>query len=200
MSETPAVEATEPNGPKKKGKLPVIIAIVVILFGGGFFGMKMKGGGKKIKPEIKLAGGEKAVVEIEEKLYNLADRETFLRVTMALHPKDGYVVTKIAEQLPAIEDTILRVVSDKMPDDVVGSQNLKTLKVEIVEAVNKLLQAADAEHEKEPAKDHKAEDPEKDAHPKEPVKPAKPEKPKHPDWDSQDGPILKLYFRAFAIQ
>ncbi|MEQ1823733.1 MAG: flagellar basal body-associated FliL family protein [Fimbriimonadaceae bacterium] len=177
--------------PKKKGKLPVILALVVVLFGGGFFGMKMKGGGKKVEPAIKLAHGEKAVVEIEEKLYNLADRETFMRTTMALHPKDGYEVAKIAAQLPAIEDAILRVVCDKMPDEVVGSKNIAKLKVEIAESINHLLEAAEEEHAKEGGKEESKEKPKEHS---------KDEKPEHPDWDSQTGPILKVYFKALAIQ
>jgi hypothetical protein len=45
-----------PQG-KKKGKLPVIIALVALIGGGGFFGMKMKSGGPK-KVEIKAGAPE----------------------------------------------------------------------------------------------------------------------------------------------
>ncbi|MEQ1936057.1 MAG: flagellar basal body-associated FliL family protein [Fimbriimonadaceae bacterium] len=159
----------------------------------------MKGVGKKVKPEIKLAHGEKAIVEIEEKLYNLADRETYLRCTLALHPKEGYEATKIGANLQAIEDAILRTVSDKLPDEVLGSKNIQKLKVELTTVINTLLNEAEepAEGEK-PHSDESVES--KDAKEAKHDKPKQPEEIKHPEWDSQTGPILKVYFRAFAIQ
>ena len=58
----------------------------------------------------------------------------------------------------------------------------------------------------EPAKDSHAE-PAKDPHAKDSEKATgkakekeKPKGPAHPDWDSQTGPVLKLYFTSFATQ
>lgn len=175
---------------KKKGKLPVLVIVAVMLFGGGFFGMKMRGGEKK-EPEIKLG----KIVEFEEKLYNLNDMQTYLRMTVAVHLKDGYDEKKFAEQLPPVEDAMNLVVRSKSPSQVQTVAGLQALKKELVTKINHALEGleskedkksskkSDEEHEDQSEKDEKSEK----------------SKPKN-DWESQEGPVLRIYFRAFAVQ
>jgi len=174
---------------KKKGKLPVLIVVVAVLFGGGFFGMKMKGGDKK-EPEIKLG----KIVEFEEKLFNLSDMQTYLRTTVALHLKDGYDEAKFKEVLPAVEDTMNLVIRAKSPAQVQTVSGIQKLKKELAERINSVLASLESG-----SKGHKEGD-------KEPAKGKSnaPEDSKKPDpgndWDSQSGPVLKVYFKAFAVQ
>lgn len=182
-------DAPKEEGKKKKGKLPVLIVVVAVLFGGGFFGMKMKGGDKK-EPEIKLG----KIVEFDEKLFNLSDMQTYLRTTVALHLKDGYDEAKFKEVLPAVEDTMNLVIRAKSPAQVQTVSGIQKLKKELAERINAVLanlesgSAGHKEDKKDGAKgkgDDSAE--------------SKKEVPDN-DWDSQSGPVLKVYFKAFAVQ
>lgn len=181
-------EAAPKEEGKKKGKLPVLIVVAIMLFGGGFFGMKMRGGEKK-EPEIKLG----KIVEFEEKLYNLNDMQTWLRVTVAVHLKEGYDEKKFAENIAPIEDAMNMVVRGKSPSQVQTVAGLHALKKELVTKINDALASLEPKEEKEPEKSD-----EEVGSEKKPEKPA--EKKPDNDWESQTGPVLKLYFRAFAVQ
>jgi flagellar basal body-associated protein FliL len=207
-------EAAEAAPAKKKGKLPVIIALVVLLFGGGFFGMKMKGGDKKKEvPKIELGEGDSAVIEMEEKLYNLADKQTFLRVTLALHLKKGFDASHLTKDVSAaVDDAVLGVLSTKLPQDFFGIANQTKLKRELAWAVNaqlrhhdkELMEAEKAEKEaaekaaKKKKKKGEEEHAEEEGHHNEAFDPAF--EPEDPTWDSDEGPVLKVYFKALAIQ
>lgn len=186
-------EAAPKEEGKKKGKLPVLIIVAVMLFGGGFFGMKMRGGEKK-EPEIKLG----KIVEFEEKLYNLSDMQTYLRMTVALHLKDGYDEKKFSEVIAPVEDAMNLVVRAKSPSQVQTIAGLQNLKVELAEKINEVLASLESEkpNHKNPDEDEEAEEADEAETEK---KPKAPKKPKN-DWQSQTGPVLKVYFRSFAVQ
>ena len=194
-------EAAKTEG-KKKGKMPIIMVVVIMLMGGGFFGMKMKGGGAKEKPKIEL--GEK-MVEMEEMLVNLSDVSTFLRFRIAFHFKKGFDESKFKDVNAAIEDAVLGVLKAKSPNDVSSMSKVPGLKREIATRVNAVLaevlpdpHAKESEDAKGDGK--KAEGHDDEAAEKKTEKTAKPGKPQHPEWDSDTGPVLKVYFKAFAIQ
>lgn len=174
---------------KKKGKLPVLIIVAVVLFGGGFFGMKMKGGEKK-EPELKLG----KIVEFEEKLFNLSDMQTYLRTTLAFHLKEGYEEPKFAERVAAVEDVVNLVIRSKSPAQVQTVAGIQSLKKELASSINKVLNELDGGHdegEKDSRKDSKSD--KKDS--------KSGEDEEHGNgWDSQTGPVLKVYFKAFAVQ
>ncbi len=174
---------------KKKGKGPVLIVVISILFAGGFFGMKMKGGGEKVKPAVELG----KTVDMDEMLVNLSNVETYLRTTIALHLRKDFEETKLKDSMAAVQDAVLSVLKAKSPNDLRSASALPKLKVEIAERVNEVLKSVTpAEHgEAEPTESAEKPDPK-----------AKPEKKKreHPDWESDEGPVLKVYFKAFAIQ
>lgn len=236
MSDTPKVaEGKEPKK-KKGGKLPIIIALVVVLAGGGFF--MMKGKGPKEPPPIKLGTIEPLEGEF---LVNLQEPNIYLRAVISLHVKDGYKKEELDKSLDPVRAAIVAILRSKSIREVRTTEGMDKLRKQIVEEVNKILEAAelaahppDASHENEaekgaakagakagakdgaakdshaePAKDGAAKDghaePAKDPHAKDSEKATgkakeKDKGPAHPDWDSQTGPVLKLYFTSFATQ
>lgn len=144
-----------------------------VVMAGGFFGMKARSDGINRRP-VALAKGEDAVVEIEEKLVNLADKRTYMRATIAVHLREGFDPKLVTDDMAALDDALIRVLGDKLPDEVVGSKNLKEVKRELAKAINTILAPKQVGHVVT--------------------------KPEHPDWDSEYGPVLKVYFRALAIQ
>lgn len=202
MSE--AKEAKEGDGKAKKkgGKLPIILAVVLVLGGGGFFMMK-KPGGKKEAPKIEMGTGDASLIELEEKLFNLADKATYLRCTLAFQLKKGFDGSHVTKDVQAgIEDAVFDVMTSKRPDEFFGGvAKMKAVRREIAAAVNKVLAAhdhsaehAEEGHEKKDEKGKKKAEGESHGDAKEPTE------PEHPDWDSDTGPVLKVYVKALALQ
>lgn len=186
-------EAAPTEEKKKKGKGPVLIVVISILFAGGFFGMKMKGGGQKAKPAVELG----KTVDMDEMLVNLSNVETYLRTTIALHLRKDFEEVKLKDSMAAVQDAVLFVLKSKSPNDLRSANALPKLKVEIADRVNEVLKSvAPAEHGGEDA----AETVESAEKPDPKAKPAAKKKREHPDWESDEGPVLKVYFKAFAIQ
>ncbi len=185
-----AVEAPEPKAKKKKGKLPMLLALVAVLGGGGFFAMKMKGGGAK--PKVAL--GEILPLE-QEFLSNLKDPETYVRAKIALHLEKGFDKAKLADKLPAIEDAIYMILSQKSLSQVRSYDGKMALKAEIAASVN-VIAKADAAHPEGKSASMDAKKEEKASAAEEKGGAAR----AHPDWDSDTGPILKVYFQSFATQ
>lgn len=181
MSDTQEEVEVE-EAPKKKSKLPIILILVLLLGGGGFFVMKVKGGKK---PEIKL-GSDKAV-ELKEFLVNLRDPGVYCRTEIGLVTAEGTDPKLIEDHMSAVRDAINLRLSSKTLHQLQGTAQLKVLKREIAKDVNAAL-AVDGNAPGAA----KSDDP----------KPAdsKPTPPLHPDWDSDTGPVLKVYFDSFATQ
>ena len=180
---------------KKKGKMPVIIAVVAVLFGGGFFMMKSKGGAKK-EPEIKLG----KIVEMDEKLVNLTDQATFLRTTIAFHMKEGFDEAKMKDVMPAVEDSVVTTLKALGPNDVRSAKNLVRLKRDLAAKINEVLHTVVKDPHAEDAKTDEKKDSKDKKDKKKHEAPEPPSEPEHPEWDSDEGPVLKVYFKAFAIQ
>ena len=180
------------EGGKKKGKMPMIIGLVLMLVAGGFFGMKLGGGGKKAEPKIEL--GE--VVPLGEFLVNLSDGRTFLKTDVSVQisktghldeSKGGGEHGAKAEAPAAVRDAVVAVLSSKSLDQVSSPEGKLALKKAIAKAINAVApheaeggDKADKKHKK------KAEDEEEEV--------------VDPTWDSQTGPVLKVYFTTFATQ
>ena len=197
-AETPIETADEPPK-KKKSKLPIILVLVLVLGGGGFFAMKMRGGGKA-KPEIKLSKEKPA--ELKEFLVNLRDQGVYCRTEIAFGLAEGAKPTVIDDHEAAVRDAInLRITSKKL-SDVNTVEGLMQLKRDIATDVNKILAEPTEEQKPDDANADGTDDatpPKKDA--KDPkAESDKPTAPVHPDWDSDTGPVLKVYFNSFATQ
>lgn len=154
-------------------KLPIILIVISIIMAGGFFGARVRTDSINRKP-VALARGETATVELDEKLINLADKRTYMRATLAIHLREGFDPKVAEDEMAALDDAVIRVLGDKLPDEVTGSKNLRAVKKELAKAMNAIL----APKQKAQVTDGK----------------------EHPDWDSEYGPVLKVYFRALAIQ
>ncbi len=186
------------EGKKKKGKLPMIIVLAVVLGGGGFFGMKMKGGGKKEVPKIELG----AIAEIKEEfLSNMAERNSYVRTKISLQLKKDYEAKGVEENLAAIQDVINMKLQSTSVKSVATLDGLRRFKRELAGDINKLLEEIEKkehpEADKEASKDEKG-DKEKSKEKNSEKKDE--ESPKHPDWDSQEGPVLKVLLVSFATQ
>jgi flagellar basal body-associated protein FliL len=176
----PAGTPPDPSAKKKKGKLPVFIALAVVLGSGGFFAMKVRGGAK---PAPKTELGE--MVQMEEFLTNLADKNAYVRTKVALHTSKGFKAETLAKNLAAVQDAINMELSRRSLGQVASFEGKAELKRSIAASVNKILSEAEArEHpDKKPEGEPAAED-------------AKPPE----GWDSAKGPVLKVYFVSFATQ
>jgi flagellar FliL protein len=211
-------EATEKPEKKKKGKLPIIIVLVLVLAGGGFFMMKGKGGEKKKEPPITL--GEK--VSLGDFLVNLRDGKTFLQTNIVVHLAKG---KKLGEggggegegeaagpstELAALQSAIIVTLSSKTLDEIRTPEGKLALQRELAEVLNKEIEleekGAGKEEKKEGEKAKEGEQPKEGEKAKEGEKDAKAKEgeakkePEHPDWDSDKGPVLKIYFTKFATQ
>ena len=203
-------EAAAPEKPKKKGKLPMILALVVMLVAGGFFGMKMGSGSKKEEPEIEL--GE--VVALGEFLVNLNDGRTFLKTDIAVHVgKDMHIAEEAggghetkAEPPAPVRDAVIAVLSSQDFNEISTPEGKEKLKKAIAKAINAVAPHHEEEKDKKGKgkkdKGHGAKESEghgesaKDGH----GKAAEEEHVVDETWDSQTGPVLKVYFTTFATQ
>ncbi len=196
MSEKPKKE----EGGKKKGKMPMILALVVMLGAGGFFGMKMGGGQKKEEPKIELGETEK----LGEFLVNLSDGHSFLKTEISVQlAKKGHLEEEggkkkegEAEPPAPVRDAIIAVLSSKSIEEISTPEGKLQLKKELAAAINAV---APKEEEKEKDKDKEKE---KKAHKSSKKKKGDEDEEEVVDetWDSQTGPVLKVFFTSFATQ
>jgi flagellar basal body-associated protein FliL len=123
------------DAPKKKGgKLPIIIALVAVLGGGGFFMTKGKKDAKK-EPEIAL--GKVEVLLPDEFIVNMADGQTYIRAKVALLPKEGFVAEDLKAHDAQLSDIIIRILKSTSPRDVVTDLQITKLKRRIASEINK---------------------------------------------------------------
>jgi len=215
-------EGTDSPEKKKKGKMPIIIVLVLVLAGGGFFMMKGKGGGEK-KKEPPITLGEK--VSLGDFLVNLRDGKTFLQTNIVVHLAKG---KKLGEggggegeaagpstALAALQSAVIVTLSSKTLQEIGSPEGKLALQRELAEVLNKEIELEEKGAGKEEGKDgekakdgekkdgdkkdsEKAKEGEKDAKAKDGDK--KDADREHPDWDSDKGPVLKIYFTKFATQ
>jgi flagellar basal body-associated protein FliL len=186
--------AEEPK--KKKSKLPIILILVLVLGGGGFFAMKMRGG-TKAKPEIKLSKEKPA--ELKEFLINLRDPDVYCRTEIALGLAEGVKPTIIDEHEAAVRDAINLEITSKKLAEVNSPAGMMQLKRDIAADLNKIL--AEPDDKSADDADTSGDTPPASKEPKDAKADAsKPAAPVHPEWDSDTGPVLKVYFNAFATQ
>ncbi len=198
MAKKEAQDAQGASG-KKGGKLQIILLLVIVLLAGGFFGSKL-GGGKSEPKEKELKLGK--VYEFDEFLVNLRDPDTYARAQIALHFEDGFATGHMEELLPPMRDVIILKLSSMSSQGLQSGEGKAKLKKELAAALNHRLHALHGDDHAKGSGGKKGSSPKKsaagghdDAHEEEAE-----EDLKHPDWDSQEGPVLKVYFTNLAIQ
>lgn len=208
--------APEKAEKKKGGKMPIVIVLGAMLAAGGYFGMQSKGGkGEEKVPDPTLG----TVVELEpEFVVNLREREYFLRATVALHV-DKYATVKLggdskgkkgpSPEMIAIRDAVSERLSSLSVRDLRRPDFFDRLRRVLAADVNNVLALVSHKKEEEKKDDKskrkkdKDEEEPKDEH-KKPVTldtvEMDPEKLDFPDFDSEEGPVLKVYITGFATQ
>jgi flagellar protein FliL len=176
-------EEKEKGKAKKGGKLPLIAAVVAILGAGGFFGMKARGGEKE--QEVKLG----QIELLEEFLVPLRGGRNYIRTEIALHMQEGFSKDTLGKNISAVRNEVIDLLSVKSVDEVSSLAGKAALRKAIAQGVNKVLTPPDTEDEED-----------KDKKKKKKKKSEEDDEPDHPDWDSQTGPVLKVYFHNFATQ
>ena len=166
------IEEEELEQPKKGGgkKLFVLLLLVMVLGGGGFFAMKMKLS-KGRAAKVEL--GE--IVPLPEILVNLRDPNTYARTEISLHFQKGFEKKHFDERVDAVRDAVILKLSSKSLKEVRTVEGKMALKRDIAQAVNHVL-----DDSKKPTASAESSD--------------------HKDWDSESGPVLKIYFANFATQ
>lgn len=193
---------TEGEAKKKGGKLPLIVMMAAVLGAGGFFGMKMRAPAEVKKPELKLG----AIVPLDEFLVNLNDGTTYLRTAISLHMKEGYELHAGGKgdghgaggggEIDIIRDAVIGVLTSQSPESVRTLNGKKKLREALAEAINRQLESLGGHGEGDSHGDKGDGEKGKDEHKSK----DKDEEKAHPDWDSQTGPVLKVYFTSFATQ
>lgn len=198
-------EGTEPaEAKKKKGKMPIVIALVVLIAGGGFFGMKAKSGGGPKKVEIKAAA--EAVALDKEFLVNLSGgANSYLRAEVAFELREGFKKEDLDANLPAVRDAINQIFRSKSMQEVSSTQTA-ALQKEIGQAVNAILISHMKEEDKKAQADfekaaHEAKTPDAKADEKADGKKADSGKAEEAEaFACPAGPILNVYFTSFTTQ
>ena len=192
---TPKEGEAKVEGKKKKGKLPIILALVLVLGGGGYFMMKGKSKPAE-KPKIEIS---EEIAEIPEILVNLRSENSYARMSLGLQFVKGFDTHHMDAIKPAIRDSIIMVVSSKTLGDLSTPESKLELKEEIAAAINASLHAAHPDPKAE-SKPDKAAKP-KDGHEGDDHGKSVPRaKRAHPEWDSDEGPVLKVFFSDFVTQ
>lgn len=168
MSEKKEAEPTEEGAkPKSKKKLIIIVAVVLILVVGGGVGFMALGGSKE--EEKAGESHEEEVKHLETAkldtfVVNLAGSGAFLKMGIMLE-YDAHILEEetkkhgaaggggeaegghgggglpglMGHKEPMIRDAVIRVLSSKRGEEVMGPDGKDTLKEEIVEAINEAL-------------------------------------------------------------
>lgn len=191
------------EAPKKKGKLPIIIILVAVVGGGGFF-MKSKGA-KKEEPAVKLAKIDQMVELKDEFLVNLAGGQNYLKCKISLLPAATAKKADIEKFAPVILDTINQRLRSTTISFLSQKDGVAILKRQLAQDVNHQLEIlmADPEHAKPEAKAPKKrqkQHEEEQEKLEEITKLPTPDEVDHPEWDHDEGPILKIFFTSFATQ
>lgn len=183
-----APAAAPDAAPKKKGKLPIILALALVLGGGGFF--MMKGKGKKEEPAHALALAEHET-ELEEFLTNTSNAGAYVRAKISVRLTKEYTEEKFKGAMGDVRDAVITVLNSTSTPDITDASKREELKKRLAEAMNTALEGPIEESDKEDAHDapkRKGKDKEK----------AKEES--SDDWDSNTGPVLQVRFSALATQ
>lgn len=167
--------------------------------------MMKKNGGHKEKPAIKLAKEE--ILLADEYIVNMADGRTYVRAKIGLKTIDGFKAEEVASHDAEISDAILSILKTTSPSEIVTEEQVHKLKIKIAARLNKIFKEAEPEKEKEKEaesdskKEKKKSDEEDDSKSKKSKKEDEAAEPEIPDgWDSADGPVLKIFFKALATQ
>lgn len=126
-------EPVEEASPKKKGKMKLILFIVlpILLLGGGVFGYLLL---SDDPAPAKTEHAEKALMPLEPFLVNLADKDArrYLKVKIDLEVDNEKAAKDLEKSLPRIRDQLIFLLSSKSYPDIATPEGKHQLKKEIV--------------------------------------------------------------------
>jgi flagellar FliL protein len=198
-------EAKEAAPAKKKNMLPVIVAVVAVLGGGGFFMMK-GGGGKEAEKEEEKSHKSAHLghtEEVGEFVVNLKDG-SYLSTKIAVHCAEKESVSSKGDGhgggvgvYPFINDAIVSVLTKKSLEDLSTVEGKHQLRRELAYHMNRAYTLYAHVEEGKPKRKLKKSEIELKETPEE-LRPGY--EPESPELDSDDGPVLKVYFLTFTTQ
>lgn len=189
---------------KKKGKMPIILALVVVLGGGGFFMMKGKGE-KPPEPPLELAEKE---VELEEILCNTSNPNTYVRAKLAIKFCKTWDSKPFTEEIVKgktieIRDAAIAALNTISPQLLNDGTKRAEVRAKVCEAINVAVAGPKEEREamveglmqsyKKASKGHKKANKGKGHEEEDDDDPSR-------EWDSKTGPILMVRFTNLATQ
>lgn len=186
--------------------MPIIAVLVLVLAGGGFFMMKGKGKKPK-KPKVELG----AIEPVPEFLVNLKGGVVYLRAELALHMAKGFEKKGVEENMPALRDTVITILTSKSLNDLSTNANKDKLRKELAKALNEVFKRN--EHKEKPADEEEDDFDKKKKKKKKHSDDEEGSSKSHKSKDESDeeeeeipegmdgsGPVLKIYFTNFATQ
>ncbi|MCL2789976.1 MAG: flagellar basal body-associated FliL family protein [Desulfobulbus sp.] len=152
------------SGQKKGGKQKLITIVVVVLLllggGGGYYFLykpyqekmqhkqpeesKAAGLIKPITPETKIG----PIVEIKEFVVNIisTDVQHYVKASLSLELDRDSAVDEVNKRMPQIRDTILLIISNKTPEEVLDVQGKNQVKAELKSSINSFLKTGKIEN------------------------------------------------------
>ena len=152
MAKKPKKEAAEDSAGEGaasagggKKKLIMIVAAVLVLGGaggGGFWWFKLRKSDTENTEQAKAAVKKPvSFIDMREMMINLAlnpgqDRQSIMKVKLALEVSDPKLSAEIQPLVPRIEDMFLTFLRELRPADLEGSAGVYRLKEELLRRVN----------------------------------------------------------------
>jgi len=135
-------EGSGAEAPKKKSKLPLVLAVLAILAGGGgaaWYFLQSAGGHGQAAKEEKLQ--PPVFVTLETFTVNLQGDggDHYLQVGVDLKVADQAVADAVKLHMPEIRNGVLLLLSSKRGEELVSMAGKQKLSMEIQEQVNKPL-------------------------------------------------------------
>lgn len=194
--------------PKKKSKLPVILIAVLVVAGGGYF--MTSGKKKEVKKPAVMLGEVK--MDLGEFTAQLTDAHTYLKLQVVVQMDsthkpagEGHGGGKGGAD-PVLRNAVQMVLAETSPTDISTAEGIATLKekiawklnheMELQEKAEKIAKGEEVE-EKKDSKKKKKKDEEKPVHEVEKFVKVPMDEREHPEWQSDEGPVLMVFFPSF---
>ncbi len=139
----PADDLELDSGANKKAKLPLLIGIIVLLMGASIGGtlyfsgaLNKKAAGPQLPPEPQyLSLGQEFIVNFQDSRV-----ARYLQLGLDVSAHNEHVLGKITENLPAIRNDILLLLSGQKYDELRVKAGKDKLRTELLDVVQKSLE------------------------------------------------------------
>jgi len=149
MAKEEATEEVEkPKGGAKKLVIIVLALVLLVLVGGGAVAYLLLSSPPEEGAQVE-AKHEDEHPPIYEKLetftVNLADQETYLQVEIHLLVAELPVQEKIKMRMPEVRDSMIRLLSSKLPDELATQAGKDALADDVKKQINGILAIQEAD-------------------------------------------------------